>query len=79
MIIYIGADHGGFAWKEKLKQLMKAEGYDPVDVGAAAQVVDDDYPDFAAQVAKQVSLDPIGSRGILICRRQPILRHAAAR
>lgn len=68
MVIYIGADHGGFALKERLKQIMKTAGYDLTDLGAATQVVDDDYPDFARAVAERVSADPVESRGILICR-----------
>jgi len=68
MLIYIGADHGGFALKEKMKQLMKAQGYDLVDLGASVQTIDDDYPDFARLVAERVSASPVESRGILICR-----------
>ena len=60
MVIYIGADHGGFALKEKLKQIMKAAGYDLTDLGAATQVEDDDYPDFARR-----------GRGARECGRRP--------
>jgi ribose 5-phosphate isomerase B len=68
MVIYIGADHGGFALKEKLKAVLKNDGYDPDDLGAAAYQDGDDYPDFAAPVAEKVSIAPETSRGILICR-----------
>ncbi|HEX4104042.1 MAG TPA: RpiB/LacA/LacB family sugar-phosphate isomerase [Candidatus Paceibacterota bacterium] len=68
MTIYIGADHGGFALKEKLKAALKDEAYDVVDMGAAARVEDDDYPDYATAVAKKIQDDPLNARGIVICR-----------
>jgi len=67
MTIYIGADHRGFALKEKLKQTLLGEGYDVVDVGAATYVPDDDYPDYAVKVAQAVSDDLAQRRGILVC------------
>jgi ribose 5-phosphate isomerase B len=73
MTIYLGADHRGFALKEKLKQMLLDEAYDVVDCGAATLVPDDDFPDFAKAVAEAVGKNPEsasnedGSRGILIC------------
>lgn len=66
MVIYIGADHRGFKLKEYLKQFLDGEGYEVVDLGNTVYDEKDDYPDFAAVVAKKVSLDE-NSRGILIC------------
>jgi ribose 5-phosphate isomerase B len=68
MTIYLGADHGGFDLKEHLKDLLKKDGYDAVDCGATERVADDDFPDFAAAVANQMSRAVDQSRGILICR-----------
>lgn len=68
MVIYLGADHGGFALKEKLKAVLKNDGYDPADMGSATYRDGDDYPDFAIPVARRVSAAPETSRGILICR-----------
>ena len=68
MTIYIGADHGGFALKEKLKAALKDEAYDVMDMGAATRVEDDDYPDYATAVAKKIQEDPLNARGIVICR-----------
>lgn len=70
MTIYLGADHGGFALKEKLKQMLTGEGYDVVDLGAATNLPDDDYPDYAHAVAEAVGKNPgsDGDRGIVICR-----------
>jgi ribose 5-phosphate isomerase B len=67
MIIYIGADHRGFALKEQLKPILKGDGYEIVDVGAARLTPDDDYPDYAKSVAERVSEAPSVTRGILIC------------
>lgn len=69
MTIYIGADHRGFALKEKLKETLTGEGYNVVDVGAESLVADDDFPDYAKLVAlavgKNTGVDD--NRGILIC------------
>ncbi len=68
MTIYIGADHGGFNLKERLKQMLQDEAYDVVDMSAPALTPEDDYPDYAAPVAKKVSDAPLDARGIVICR-----------
>jgi ribose 5-phosphate isomerase B len=68
MLIYIGADHQGFKLKEALKGFLKNKGYEVVDLGNDHYDENDDYPDFAAKVAKAVSDDPENRRGILICR-----------
>ena len=67
MTIYIGADHRGFALKERLKESLKEEAYDVIDMGAPQAVPDDDYPVYAAAVARKVAASPLESRGILIC------------
>jgi ribose 5-phosphate isomerase B len=55
MTIYIGADHRGFSLKEVLKEALKKDGYEVIDVGAAALDPVDDYPDFARAVAEKVA------------------------
>lgn len=67
MIIYIGADHRGFALKERIKNVLLAEGYQVTDVGAAVLTPDDDYPDYAREVAVNVARNVNESRGILLC------------
>lgn len=67
MTIYIGADHRGFALKEKLKAVLSNEAYTVVDLGAAAYDQNDDYPDFARAVVEAVGKNPGEDRGILIC------------
>jgi ribose 5-phosphate isomerase B len=64
--IYVGADHAGFALKQKLVDELKRLGYEPVDVGATMCDPTDDYPDFAKPVAEAVSKG-IAPRGVLTC------------
>ena len=67
MLIYIGADHVGFNLKESLKNFLKENGYEVIDVGNYHYDKDDDYPDFAALAAHAVSQDSINRRGVLVC------------
>lgn len=65
MEIALGADHAGFPLKERVKQELKAHGHHVHDVGTASgEPVD--YPDFAAQVGREVSRGQ-AQRGILVC------------
>src|SRR5258708_177107 len=67
MLIYIGADHRGFKLKEYLKKFLTDKAYQVADMGGKTETIDDDYPDYAREVAKHVSDDPVGARGIVIC------------
>lgn len=67
MVIYIGADHRGFNLKERVRIFLRDKGYEVFDVGNEKYDQKDDYPDFAAEVAKKVSAEPESSRGILLC------------
>jgi ribose 5-phosphate isomerase B len=67
MIIYLGADHNGFKLKEVLKDSLMAAGYTVADLGNKIKDENDDYVDFAIEVAKKVSLEFETARGILIC------------
>ncbi|MEY4731723.1 MAG: hypothetical protein RL681_669 [Candidatus Parcubacteria bacterium] len=67
MLIYFGADHRGFAFKEQLKPFVQSMGYEINDLGAAAEDPEDDYPDYAIAVAREVSADPLNRKGVLIC------------
>ena len=64
MKVYLGTDHAGFDFKEKIKAFLKGEGHEVVDCGADVYDKDDDYPVFIGRAAKCVSDDP-GSRGIV--------------
>ncbi|MEK6863254.1 MAG: RpiB/LacA/LacB family sugar-phosphate isomerase [Nanoarchaeota archaeon] len=63
--IYIGADHAGFKLKEKIKAWLNHKGISVVDVGNKILNPKDDYPDFAAVLARKVVAER--SLGILIC------------
>ena len=66
MKLYIGADHAGFDLKEKLKPTLKKMKYQVLDLGNTKFDKNDDYPIFAARVAKKVAKAK-NSFGILIC------------
>ena len=65
MKIAIGADHAGFALKEKLRRRLAGEGHDVVDFGTDSGD-SCDYPDFAQPVAREVAQGR-SDRGILVC------------
>lgn len=66
MKIIIGADHGGFALKEEIKNIFTQKGFDFLDIGASVYDAKDDYPDFAIGVAKKIEAGE-GEKGIIIC------------
>ncbi len=52
--IAVGADHGGFALKERLAFRLREQGYEVIDCGTGSgESVD--YPDFAVAVARHVA------------------------
>lgn len=66
-MLYLGADHRGFHYKEKIKEFLKKEGIPFKDLGNMVYDPEDDYPDFARKVAKKVAENPEKNRGILLC------------
>ncbi len=64
--IFIGADHAGFKLKEAVKKWLVKSGYTVVDCGALKLDPKDDYPDYAAKVAKRVAATK-NAYGILVC------------
>lgn len=67
MKVYIGADHGGYKLKEKLKNEFGGEDFQLVDMGAKILKQEDDYPEFAKKVCLKVREEE-DSFGVLICR-----------
>ncbi len=63
--IAIGCDHAGFEYKEAVKQWLKDDGYEVLDLGtnSSASV---DYPDFAHPTANAVEKGE-AAFGILFC------------
>jgi ribose 5-phosphate isomerase B len=69
MKIYLGSDHGGFDWKNKIFEYLVKHDYDAEDVGATQLNPDDDYPQFAAEAClKVIGSEDEDPRAILICR-----------
>ncbi|MCE5199668.1 MAG: ribose 5-phosphate isomerase B [Armatimonadota bacterium] len=66
MRIAIGADHAGYELKEHIREFLEEEGHEVTDVGALTYDRGDDYPIYAADVARQVSSGQ-AERGILVC------------
>ncbi len=66
MLVALGADHAGFPLKELLKPWLEACGHQVRDLGAHALDPEDDYPDFAAAVARAVQGGE-AERGIIVC------------
>jgi ribose 5-phosphate isomerase B len=62
--VALGADHGGFGLKDRLKSVVETAGYAAVDCGThSAEAVD--YPDYAYAVARLVA-NGQAWRGIII-------------
>ena len=65
-MIYLAADHKGFALKEKIKQWLSEWNLQFEDCGALALDPQDDYPDFISKAAAAVSGNPQSSRAIIL-------------
>lgn len=63
-VVAVGADHGGFELKEKLKAVVTDAGYQVYDCGTHSKD-SVDYPDYAYAVARLVS-DGQAWRGIIV-------------
>jgi ribose 5-phosphate isomerase B len=61
----IGADHAGYEYKELIKKMLVAEGWQVSDKGTYS-LDSVDYPDFAHPVATMVT-DGQATAGILVC------------
>ena len=66
-MIYLVADHRGFALKEQLKQMLINQKYPVEDMGAFRFDETDDYVDFAKAALDKMVDDPEVHRGIFIC------------
>ena len=64
-VIYLGADHAGYALKKKLKSYFDKVGVYYEDLGGKGEK-GDDYVDYAFKVASKVAKSK-NSKGILIC------------
>ncbi len=65
MRVAIGSDHAGFHLKNYLRDRLKNEGHEVIDVGANTPE-SSDYPDYAARVGRLV-VSGEAERGVLVC------------
>ena len=63
--IVIGSDHGGFNYKAKIIEYLKASNYDCIDVGTYSED-SCDYPVIARKAAEKI-VNGEAEKGILIC------------
>ena len=64
-MIALGADHAGYEFKEKIKELLASLKLEYRDFGTTS-TESTDYPDYAHAVAQEVSTGK-AERGILVC------------
>jgi ribose 5-phosphate isomerase B len=64
-MIYLGADHGGFSFKEKIKEFLNELKVEYQDLGNLKFEPEDDFTDYALAVAKKVT--ETGGKGIIFC------------
>lgn len=60
----LGSDHAGFAYKEKIKAMLLAEGHTVRDFGTTSETPCD-YPDYCRPVAEAVARGEV-ERGIVL-------------
>ena len=66
MKIFISSDHAGFELRAFLVERLSLAGHDIKDFGPKEYSPEDDYPDYVSLVAKEMSHNPSGARGIVI-------------
>lgn len=75
--IPVGADHAGYALKQRLIAELESRGFAPLDLGTHS-TASTDYPDYAHPVAEQVETGA-ARRGILVCGTGLGMAYAANR
>ena len=66
MRVGIASDHGGFALKEQVANLLRSAAHEVVDFGALQPSPGDDYPDYVIPLARVVAAGAV-ERGIALC------------
>ena len=66
MRVGIASDHGGFALKEQIAELLRGAGHEVVDFGAHQLSPQDDYPDYFIPMANAVAAGKV-DRGVALC------------
>ncbi len=65
MKIAVACDHGGFPLKETVIEIVRALGYEPLDLGTDS-MESVDYPDYAKKLGNAIQ-QGAAERGILMC------------
>ena len=65
MKISVACDHAGLKTKEKVKQMLEAQGHEVVDCGTHTEE-SCDYPDFGLKAARMVPSGEV-DRAVLVC------------
>lgn len=64
-MVFLGADHGGYELKQRIKRHLEGRGFEVRDLGTfSTESVD--YPDYAFAVAEAVVKEP-EAKGIIAC------------
>jgi ribose 5-phosphate isomerase B len=66
MKVSIGCDHGGFELKLVITKWLKEKKFIVIDLGNEVYNIDDDYPDYAEKVSRNV-ISGNSEKGIIIC------------
>ena len=66
MRVGIASDHGGFALKEQIANLLRGAAHEVVDFGAVQPNPGDDYPDYVIPLARAVAAGTV-DRGVALC------------
>ena len=66
MLVGIAADHGGFALKEQIADLLRQSAHQVTDFGAFQLNAADDYPDFIIPLANAVASGQVKC-GVALC------------
>ena len=66
MRVAVGTDHAGFALKDRVVDVIRDAGHEPLDCGAEREIPGDDYPDYAERVAQAIQHQR-AERGVLVC------------
>ena len=66
MRVGIASDHGGFALKEQVAELLRGSSHEVVDFGAHELRPGDDYPDSVIPLARAVAAGQV-ERGVALC------------
>lgn len=62
-MIIIGTDHAGYDMKEKIKQMLKDENYEYIDI-SKEYIESDDYTDVVAEICEKMEKD---DKAIMVC------------